>query len=164
MSAADREARPTEAGAAPHASRRRWVALGLGVLGAALLLADFAPTFARLSGSRLAESFALLAHAALAPTCHQRVLRCLVVAGAPLSACARCTGLHLGGVLASLAIFPPLELPARTRRLLVVATAMPLLLDVLLGIAWPAWDHPMLRLATGALAVVGAAVGAMAGS
>ena len=54
------------------------------------------------------EAAAGIAHAALAPLCHQDPARSLHLAGSPLGVCARCFGLYAGFLLAGLAAAVPL--------------------------------------------------------
>lgn len=112
---------------------------------------------------------AAAARAALAGTCHQRSERSLAIGSAPLGACARCTGLHASGVAGlALAVVLGAARMIRRRQYLARATIVAVLVlavDVAAGMAWPGWDHPWIRLATGLaagalLACSGAAVSA----
>jgi uncharacterized membrane protein len=55
--------------------------------------------FIERSGGETAATTAGLARFAYSPVCHQIPQRSLVLGGQPLTVCARCTGLYLGGAL-----------------------------------------------------------------
>lgn len=122
----------------------------LGGLSLALLAIDLAPA---VLGSR--HPVSVVARSALASTCHQDPARCLEWRGAPLAACARCTGLHASGLLLAALALVPRGFAALARvgpARLALAGCSPLVVDALAGMAFAAWDHPGLRLATGLVA------------
>ena len=133
------------------------MAAALLVLGGVLLLADFTPVMAGACAEGPASSTvalsALVGRLALAPTCHQRPERSFLVASKRMAACARCTGLYAGSMLAGILVLAGARLRPGAGRAVVLASLAAMALDVAAGIAWPSWDHPMLRFATG-LAVV----------
>lgn len=109
-------------------------------LSGALVVVDASP--AMTSGP-----VAACARAALAPTCHQEPARSF----GDWAACARCVGVHAGGLLALLAFFATGGWWSRRRlAALTVLAAAAMAADVAAGIALP-WDHAALRCATGAL-------------
>jgi uncharacterized membrane protein len=99
-----------------------------------------------------AHPAAFAARRALAPSCHQREERSLRVAGTSLPACARCSGLHASGAVGGLLLLglPRARAWRRPPSAALLGLALgPLLLDVVIGGLWPAWDHPWLRALTG---------------
>lgn len=123
---------------------------------AALVIAGLALILDLVPALPVPPEATVLARAALAPTCHQIPERSLVLSGGPSAACARCVGLHFGGLLAGVAlVVAPLGAWRRwpERRLLLAGIA-PLVIDASLGMSLPSWDHPWLRVATGVLAGV----------
>ena len=102
-----------------------------------------------------AGGLSVAARFAWAPTCHQRAERSLAIAGRPLGACARCTGLHASAVVGGLLLLlsPRRRFGARwSSRAVALVGCVPLVVDAQVGMIVPTWDHPWLRLLTGVLA------------
>ena len=141
----------------PESTPRVLLAFALIGLGAILVLADLSPLFAARS-ARHAE-VAQACRVALAPTCHQRAERSLHVGHVALASCARCVGLHAGGLLGGLVLLLwTNSVPSRARALVLAATAV-LMIDVAAG-ALTSWDHALIRLVTGLVFVVALALAA----
>jgi uncharacterized membrane protein len=147
----------TDAGLSTHLLARM-AALFL-LVGALLLTMDLLPP-------ALGEAHPLSAFSrgALSTTCHQDPDRCFRLWGTPLATCARCVGLHVGFVLLAVAWWLPRRLlPWRvSARAWVLAGLSPMALDVVLGIAWESWDHPVLRAFVGAWAFTAVGLSARA--
>jgi uncharacterized membrane protein len=126
-------------------------------LGGVLVLADLAPIVAGRSARQ--AGLAAACRVALAPTCHQRPERSLHFGGIPLAACARCVGIHAGGVVGGLALLFAASARLRRGRFLVLAATLVLVLDVAAG-SWSAWDLAPLRVATGILFAAAIAIAA----
>lgn len=139
----------------PDPAPRTFLGAALIALGGLLVLADLSPLVAGRSAGHAAVAQAC--RVSIAPTCHQRPERSLSFGGIPLAACARCVGLHAGGVVGGLALLLGLSAGPSRARLLVLAATMGLVLDVAAG-AWGAWDVAPLRLATGVAFVVAVAI------
>ncbi len=106
---------------APHRSNR--VVLVAGLLALAFAVGAFLPPLLEARAVEPAGWLRLL----YAPVCHQLPDRCLAPGGLPAAACARCTGLYLGGALGLLAFG---LLRVRVRRTWFFAAVAPTLADV----------------------------------
>ena len=115
---------------------------------AALMLA---PVIENLAGG--VGIFSVISRLAFHPVCHQDPARSLVIAGALLPVCARCTGIYLGFLAGwSLRLFR--RGPARDRRLptaLLLAGIAPLVIDGFANGAGLFNTPPAVRLLTGLL-------------
>ena len=86
---------------------------------------------------------------AFSPYCHQRFDRSLVLAGAVLPVCARCTGLWVGGFAAAL-LLPAIRSPREVPRLRVLVwAAVPMALDLALEHVGGLGPSAVSRLVTG---------------
>jgi len=121
----------------------RGIGAALLALASVVLVISFLPVLVPVG------SLAAASRAGLRGTCHQRPERSFDVGGVPLGACARCTGLHLGGMLAGLL----LVVRPRTRSSAALAAVATVALgaDVTAGILFASWDHPWLRFASGVM-------------
>lgn len=124
------------------------VLLGLVLLmSAGLLVLDVLPVLAP-------GEWGSAARLALATTCHQQPERAFAWQGIPLAACARCVGLHAGGIpaaLLALGLGASLARQARVFRWAIAASAVLLASDVAAGVLLGSWNHPVLRAVTGLL-------------
>jgi uncharacterized membrane protein len=83
----------------------------------------------------LAHSHSVLAAAAYFPFsffCHQNPARSFFIMQYPIAVCHRCFGIYLGLFFGSLLSIPYNLVSWRTRRFMILAAALPLLLDALL--------------------------------
>ena len=83
--------------------------------------------------------------------CHQIPDRSFIVAGFPLAICHRCSGIYLGLMLGSLFKNPFLHHSAEIRRVWVLASIVPLLIDALLPVVGIWTGSPASRFLTGLL-------------
>ncbi len=105
--------------------RARMAVLLAGVVALAYALTAFIEPWLQARGVAEAVWLRLL----YAPVCHQLSERCLEVGGLAAAACARCSGLYLGGA-AGLLLFAGLVGRLRVRRLWFLLAVTPTLLDV----------------------------------
>jgi uncharacterized membrane protein len=116
-----------------------WVLLCVLVVGAPILAAQeyFAPS-----------AFIYLVFSGL---CHQIPERSFVLAGFSLAVCHRCSGIYLGLIAGSLIKNPCIYRYRRILRYWIIASIIPLVLDVSLPLAGIAVSTPLSRFLTGLL-------------
>jgi len=83
--------------------------------------------------------------------CHQMPDRSFFIAGFPLAICQRCTGIYLGFILGSLFRNPFLYRSTGIRRLWILASTLPLIIDALLPFAGIGTESAESRFLTGLL-------------
>jgi uncharacterized membrane protein len=102
---------------------RRLASNGLAAFASAILTASLVCTWA--VGAGASPQWRLL----FRPLCHGIVSRCLVLFGAPMPICARCTAIY-GGILIGVLLLRLLpELRERTARTVLIAAALPMAID-----------------------------------
>jgi len=123
---------------------RRLASNGLAAFASAILTVSLACAWA--VGRGASPQWRLL----FRPLCHGIVSRCLVVFGAPMPICARCTAIY-GGLLIGALLLRLVRAPrARTARLLLIAAALPMALDGVTQLLRLRESTNLLRVGTGA--------------
>jgi len=141
---------PTMTGPAPRSSTTTYLA----ILGGTIVwcLAFVLPPVFLPAGGAWAVT-ANVAYSFFHPICHQLKDRSLLISGEPLAVCARCCAIYFGFLLGTI-IHPPVTsrgLAIQDKRLILVASVVPMCLDVMLDIAGIHASTTVTRLMTGSL-------------
>ena len=114
-----------------------WSLLGILSLGAPIL------------ASRAYYGTASCIYLVFSKVCHQMPDRSFFIAGFPLAICHRCSGMYLGFILGSLFRNPFLQQSPGVRRMYILASIIPLAVDVALPFAGIGTGSPISRFLTG---------------